>query len=94
LGFDRVDGADPVPKYAIPVFFLGEQGSFSGKTAIGRYEIFGVLTEERGNGIDVSLRYKGAAVTPAAVTALSAFEDGFWLICLGRHAGPPALFSK
>jgi hypothetical protein len=55
LGFDRVDGAGSVPKYAISVFFLGEQVFFSGKPAIGRYEIFGVLTEERGNGIDVSL---------------------------------------
>jgi hypothetical protein len=55
LGFDRVDGADPVPKNAISVFFLGEQGPFSGKPAIVRHERFGVRAEERGNCVDVSL---------------------------------------
>jgi hypothetical protein len=49
-----MDGADPVPKYAKSVFFLGEQGPFSGKPAIVRYERFGVRVKEGGNGVDVS----------------------------------------
>jgi hypothetical protein len=50
-----MNGADPVPKYAISVFFLGEQGPFSGKPAKVRYERFGIRAEKRGNGVDVSL---------------------------------------
>jgi hypothetical protein len=50
-----MNGADPVPKYTISVFFLGEQGPFTGKPAKVRYERFGVRAEEGGNGVDVSL---------------------------------------
>jgi hypothetical protein len=48
-----MDGADPVPKYAISVFLLSEQGPFSGKPAIVCDERVGVRAEERGNGVDV-----------------------------------------
>jgi len=85
--------AESIPKYAVPVASLRQQGPAAGKGAIAGDKMTGLQADKTGDRLYILLGDVGAAISFAAVAAFEASEENRCRARLRGHVESPALFS-